>query len=101
MLTAPLPLRAETRRLGRECVSGWAAARPARGARGRGPASDSLRISRYDESDNPAPDPGAYLFSVAPDDARHLARNRRRCRRPGGVSYEVPPSAWTPPLAAA
>jgi len=37
MLTAPLPLRAETRRLRRGCVSGWAAARPARALAGASP----------------------------------------------------------------
>jgi hypothetical protein len=70
----------------------------------RGQTVSSLRISRYDDPDNPVPDRGVYLFSVAPDDAPWSDTWHETVEDAvdqAEFSYEVPPSAWTPPLAAA
>jgi hypothetical protein len=64
----------------------------------------SLRISRYDDPDNPVPDRGIYLFSVTPDDASvsdtwHETVDDAVDQ--AEFTYGVPRSVWTPPPDAA
>ena len=70
----------------------------------RGQTVTSLRISRYDDPDNPMPDRGTYLFSVTPDDAPWSDTWHETVEDAvdqAELSYEVPPRAWTPQLDAA
>jgi hypothetical protein len=69
--------------------------------RERGQTVSSLRISRYDDPDNPVPDSGIYLFSVTPDDAPWSDTWHETVGDAvdqAEASYEVSASAWTPPL---